>query len=152
MAEVPEQADVDPVAATLAWFKAHQQVATLLGDPALHVSGIHEAAWPHLIISEGVAADLRRGDWDGEFEVAFHLVGHPNGAPGKAELRRLAAKLMAVALRMPDEMPAGPTDPVVSRAKPSGSYVYQPLASGQPSYHFAVLLVVRPPLEFPAGP
>lgn len=149
MAEVPEQADVDPVAVTLAWFKTHAQVAGLLGDPANHVSGIHEAAWPHLIIGEGVAADLRAGDWDGEYEVAFHLVGHPNGAPGKAELRRLSAKLLSVALRMPDEMPAGPTDVVVSRARPSGAYVYQPLASGQPSYHFAALLVMRPPSALP---
>lgn len=152
MPEVPEQADVDPVVVVLDWLRAHPKVATLLGDTSTHVSGIHEAPWPHLIVGDGVASDLRAGDWEAEWEVAFTVVGHPNGAPGQAELRRMAAKVLSVVLKMPDEMDPGPHDVVVSRALSSGGFVWQPYASGQPSYHFAARLTMRPPDTFAPPP
>ena len=148
MVEVPEQSDVDPVVVVLNWLKAHPKVIDLLGDPDTHISGIHEAAWPHLIVTDGVASDLRDGDWEAEWEVSFQIVGHPNGAPGQAQLRRIAAKVLAVVLKMPEEMRPGPGEPVVSKAGTSGGFVWHPLASGQPSYNFAARITVRPPTSF----
>lgn len=147
--EAPHQSDVDPLAVVLAHLKAHPTIATLLGGPE-HVSGIHEAPWPHLIVTEGIASDLRRGDWEAEYEIALQLLGHPTGAPGKAEVRRLSAKVMRVLLAMEDEMEPGPTDPVVSKTGPSGGYIWHPTAGGQPTYRFAVRVTVHPPTELPA--
>lgn len=146
--EVPHQSDVDPLAVVLAHLKNHPTITALLGGPE-HVSGIHEAPWPHLIVTEGIASDLRQGDWEAEHEVAFQLLGHPTGAPGKAEVRRLAAKVLRVVLAMEDETDPGSTDPVVSKTGPSGGFIWHPTAGGQPTYRFAARVTIHPPAELP---
>lgn len=148
---VPHQADVDPLAIVLAHLKAHPRIGDLLGDSE-HVSGIEEAPWPHLVVTEGIASDLRRGDWEAEHEIAFHLLGHPGGAPGKAGVRQLAAQVLRVALDLADGPDPTTTDPVVSDVRPSGGFIWHPLANGQPTYRFAIRFVVHPPLEYPPVP
>lgn len=134
----------DPVAVLYDFFTDHPAVTELLGGPG-HVSGLIEAPWPHLAVTEAPQGDLRGLVWSAEYEVTLDLVGDPVGAPGQAELWRMMMRLAQIAASMPDE-PATPGEPVVSRVVPSGTAAYTPLTNGQPRYVMGVYITLRPPL------
>lgn len=142
---MPELADADPVALVLTFLKAHQVTAAELGGPT-NVSGIHEAPWPHLIVTEGPNGVIRDSLWSQEQEVILSLVGDPTGMPGKAELRRKLLRLVAAVCALPEVEVTDPTKAVVSNVEPNGNVVYTPLTTGQPAYDATITVTVRPPL------
>lgn len=146
MTESPRQSDVDPVVVVLEWLRAHPAVTDLLGGPE-HVSGIYEDPWPHLVVDDGNTQDLRDLRYEAEWEVELQLYGAPNGAPGKAALRRTAVRLMEVVCDLPEQQATSPYLPVVSRVRAT-ALVYQPLSSGQPVYNMSLAITVRPPSEY----
>lgn len=145
---VPQQADADPVAVVLAWLLAHPEIPALLGGPA-HISGVAEAPWPHLVVDDGQGGDLRDFWWDAELEVSLQLLGHPNGAPGKGAMRSLMLRVLAAVAQLPDTQTVTAGVPVVSRVRPSGTYVWAPLANSQPTLLAGVYVTIRPPLVLP---
>lgn len=142
----PDLADADPVAVLLAWYQNSQAVADLLGGTG-HVSGILEAPWPHVVLSDGHGGSMRDMVWEGEFEVTLETYGSPDGAPGMAALRKIAVRMAKIAAELPEGQVTDPTTPVVSRVKASGVAAYTPLSTGQPRYTTGVLLTIRPPLS-----
>lgn len=146
----PQQADADPVVAVLNYLRAHPDLPDLLGGPATdHVSGIYEAPWPHLAVEGGNGGDLRDLRWAAEHEIALTLFGHPNGAPGKAAMWKIAMRVLAALKQMPDVDVTDPTVPVVSEVTPSGVATYRPMSNGQPAYTFGVMVTIRPPRVLP---
>ncbi|HEY1177008.1 MAG TPA: hypothetical protein VGF17_12695 [Phytomonospora sp.] len=143
---VPQQADADPVEVVLDWLRGDPEVLDLLGGPE-HLSGIPEAPWPHLVVGDGTAGDLRDFRWDAELEVTLNLYGAPDGAPGASAIRRLLYRIAARAAALADEQAVEVTTPVVSRVKPSGRDIAQALSNGQPLLSLGVLVTIRPPLQ-----
>lgn len=142
---MPTQADVDPVALVYQWLRDHPATPLLLGGPE-HVTGIPETPWPHVAVDDGFAGDTREG-WSGEFEVSLEVLGAPDGTPGKADLRNLAYRVLDQLRALPEADVTDPTQPVVSKVRPSGVFAWSPLSNGQPRYVLGVIVTVRPPLS-----
>lgn len=146
----PGQAEADPIPVVLAYLREHPETPGLLGGPE-HISGIIEAPWPRLTVDLGVSSDLRRLDlnWDAQYEIAFELLGHPGGAPGKAGLFQIALRILRILGQLPNVQVVDEFTPVVSRVDQSGAPAWTPKTSGQPAYQFSVLLTIRPPRSMP---
>lgn len=140
-----DQSDADPVAAALGWLRAHDVAVDVFGGPE-HVSGLTEAPWPHLSVSNGTNGDLRGGVWSGEHEVELEVVGSPDGAPGKAALWRAAMKTIRALVDMPEQAYQSVTDPVVSFVRPTGVAIWAPMSNGQPRYITSVMVTIHPPV------
>lgn len=147
--DFPQQGDADPVAVVLDWLTGHPDVATILGGTG-HVSGVAEDPWPHLVVDEGPTGDMRNYEWDAEYEVTLELRSHPNGAPGKAQMRDQLVRILRIVRALPDEQVVTDTTPVVSRVRPAGVYSWQPLTSGALTVRASVYVTIRPPLRLPA--
>jgi hypothetical protein len=139
----------DPVAVLHGYLRDHPAVSEVLGGVE-HVSGINEAPWPHLSVTEAPQGDLRGLIWSAEHEVTLELVGDPTGAPGQAELWRMVMRLTQIAVAMPEDQDPAPGEPVVSRVVPSGTAAYSPMTNGQPRYVIGVLVTLRPADPTPA--
>lgn len=141
---MPDLTDADPVEVAVQWLAAHPAVLDALGGPE-HVTGIPEAPWPHVVVSEGVNGVIRESWHSGEFEVELAVLGHPTGAPGQAALWRIAMKVLKALSELPEQQVPEPGVPVVSIARPSGVFAWSPMTNGQPRYVIGVLLVLRAP-------
>lgn len=138
--------EADAVAEVLAWLGEHPVTLTLLGDPTPSLSGILEAPWPHLIVTEGVDGDLRNMTWEHEQEVVLQLVSDPTGAPGKAALRKQVLQLAKAAVELSDQ-PRTATEVVTCNVRPTNVPPrYQQLTTGQLSYSVSLMVTVHPPL------
>lgn len=144
--EAGTQADVDALSVVLAHLKAHVDVTALFGAS---LSGLIEGPWPHLMVTDGPGGDLREGRWSYEQEILFEVYGDPDGRPGKAALRNMAARVLAAIKELPDLPVTDPTQPVVSRVRPTGVHVWNPLSNGQGVYTTSVMVTVRPPRVLP---
>lgn len=140
---MPDLSDADPVAVVLDWLKDHPDNIALLGGPE-HVSGIAEGPWPQVVVSDAPAGDFRDFIWSAELGVTLEVIGHPNGTPGPAALRRLAVKQAGLVAQLP-ERDVTATDPVVSKVRSSGVAAWAPLTNGQPRFVLDLLLTIRPP-------
>lgn len=145
---MPDLSDADPVEYVHDWLRNHPATATLLGGPD-HVSGIPEAPWPHVVASDGLSGDLRGMVWEAEFEVTLEVIGAPDGSPGQAALRKIAMQLLKAVVDAPEDDRPTATDPVVSRARPSGVFAWSPMSNGQPRYTIGVMVTIRPPRVAP---
>jgi hypothetical protein len=142
MTRCRELADADPVSVLLAWLQEHPRVTEALGGPG-RVSGIHEAPWPHLRLTHGPGGDLRTLTWGTQPEVTLEAYGDPGGWPGQSELRRIILQCAGAAAELP-EAPVSPGQPVVSGVQPSGTFLWSPLADGQPRWLLGLLVTLHP--------
>lgn len=140
----PSFHDADAVAEVLSWLRTHATALDVLGDPP-SLSGIPEAPWPHLVVTEGINSDLRNMTWEHMQEVTLELLSDPTTGPGKAALRQQILRLAAAVLELPGRTVA-PTDAVVSFVEP-GTLRFQKLSTGQLSYQLDMKVTVHPPLS-----
>jgi hypothetical protein len=138
-------ATVDPVAIAVAELQGYTVLLDQLGaGGAAHVSGLNEAPYCHLQVTDSAGGDDGRLLWTITGEVNVLCWGHPGGRPGPAELRRLLYVALARLARMPDRRHV-PGRPVVSDVRVVGSARSQPHpATGQPCYAATVLITASP--------
>jgi hypothetical protein len=141
MSDLLAAADVDPVAAALAYLKAVPEVVDAFGG-ADHISGEIEAPWPRLRISDGPGGSLGNLRWATAPEIMLEVFGDPTGWPGKAEVRRLTMLAAAALVRLPEQDPPAP-GPVVALVT-VGTLSETPLTSGQPHYSLTLSMVMHP--------
>jgi hypothetical protein len=143
---VPDISDADPVAVVHDWLRNHPDQTALLGGPE-HVSALVEGPWPHVVVSDGPGGDLRDLVWSTEPMVTLEVVGHPDGYPGPAALRKLAIQQALLVAQLP-EREVTSTQSVVSKVKPAGVLAWAPLFNGQqPRFVMDLLITIRPPLS-----
>lgn len=141
---MPDQADADPVSVLLDWLRAHPEAQDLVGGPE-HYSGIMEAPWPHVVLSDGPGGSLRDLTWSAEPEVNVEVYSAPNGAPGSAELRRILVRVLRICRNLSEEQLVDFFTPVVCRVRPTGGYQMQTLTNGQLRCSAGLLVAIHPP-------
>lgn len=144
MADV-DLAAADAVAVVHQWLRDHPDTVTILGGPE-HVSGLPEAPWPHLVVAAAPGGDPRDFVWSSEQGVDLELWGAPDGAPGQAELWRMAVRLVQRVKQLPEqEVDTG--QPVVARVRPSGVVNNAPTTQGQPRQTVGLIVAIHPPVS-----
>lgn len=141
----PPLAAADPVAAMLAWLRAHPAVLAEFGEAA-RISGRNESPYPRLAVSPSA------GGHDGDLlwlitpEIELVTYAALDGTPGQAALRRMHYTALQAAAEVVAAAPTG--QPVISAVRPSSAARYraEPL-SGQPAWRSTLLITVHPPLS-----
>lgn len=134
--------DADAVALTLPWLRSHAKVLSAFGG-AEHVSGLREAPWPHLQVTDGVGGDFGNGIGDPLVEVVDLTVwGAPDGSVGEAAMRRLIITACEAMVDL-QFAPYTPGQPAVSRVRVT-SINSQALTNGQRRRIAAVQVTMRP--------
>jgi len=123
---------------------AAAEVEAALGGPAhVHVTGVLEPGWPHIILSTGPGGDMRDLLWDSEQEVMVEVYSSPAGVPGEADLWAACMRIVQLVRSMPERQ-VEPGAPVVARVKPSGAMAYQTLPTGHGKWTLGLLVVIHP--------
>ncbi|HET9656745.1 MAG TPA: hypothetical protein VFP72_15440 [Kineosporiaceae bacterium] len=147
-----DQADADPVSIALAHLRTDSTVLAAFGG-ADHISGLVEAPWPHLRVTQGPGGSLRDLRWALTSDVILEVYGAPDGSPGDAEMRRLGMRAVLAVKALQDKV-YGPAEPVVSRVVPATNLAPSPvtgvgnlmeLATGQSRWTATLTLTLRPP-------
>lgn len=133
---------VDPVARVIGHLQSHTGVLLAFGG-ANHISGLMEAPWPHLRVTDGEGGDLRGMRWSGEFEVMLECYGDPGATIGEGEVRRLCL-LAGFAVKELEDADHVPGTSPVSFVGPSGVAINQKLTNGQYRFTMGLTLVMRP--------
>jgi hypothetical protein len=141
---VPDLSTADPLAEAVTWLRAHPRVLAEFGATGA-VSGRAEPPYPHLAIIPSAGGDDRELVWDVAPELQVETYGHPDGSPGRAELRRLHY-VAVTALREITLRPHTATMTVVSNVVPIGSAQWVPLPLGQDRWLSTLRVVVHPAL------
>lgn len=133
-------ARADPIPLVMSYLAAHDQVSGALGTPGDASGRIgpgNAPPYPRVRLFEtpsGSDGDLRRLISP---ELQVEVLGDLDGAPGKAELRRIAYLVLGALAELPDQ-PAPPGGPVVTAVLSSRAVAWLPEPTGQPRYLFGV--------------
>ncbi len=135
---------VDPVAVMYDWLAGHPDVLAAFGGTE-HVTGVAEAPWPHLVVTEGPSADMREVEWAFAKEVLIEVHDDPAGSYGPSALWRLSLLAARAAKEIVErEQPFG--EPVISRVQISGGPVQTPLTTGGLRSTTTLLVTAHPRL------
>lgn len=119
----------DAVAETLHHLLNDPDVAAALGGDD-RVSGVMEAPWPHVVVSQGGDGDLGLMRGRLVHEVKLELYGPMDHSIGAAELYRIMLVVLTSVADMSErDHPSGHA--VVCRSVIVGGVVDQPLSNGQ---------------------
>lgn len=126
----------DPIPRVMAYLAAHGQVGDALGAPgdaSGHIGPGNVPPYPRVRLFEtpsGSDGDLRRLISP---ELQLEFLGDLDGAPGKAELRRIAYLVLGALAELPDQ-PAPAEGPVITAVTSSRAVAWLPEPTGQPRY------------------
>jgi hypothetical protein len=125
----------------MAWLSGHAAVTAAFGG-ADRVGAVNEPPYPRLRVIDtgGDDRDLR---WLIAQDIQVEAYGDLDGAPGKAELRRILYVALGALAELPDQPPAVDYPIITSvRSLRGGGWVPEP--TGQPRYLAAVRVYAHP--------
>ena len=133
---------VDPVAIVLTALKADSTVVAAFGD-ASHISGIYEAPWPHLRVTDGASGDMGELRWLINPEVRIEVYGDEANLVSEAECRRLLL-VAALAVKRLETATSTAGQPTVTGVEVAGVPTNEPLTSGQTKFSLNLLIGCHP--------
>lgn len=129
----------DPMPRVLSWLAGHEAMVAALG-PGERVGPYNRPPYPRLRVLD-TGGDDRALVWLSGTDVQIEAYGDLDGAPGKAELRRLLYLAFGVLMELP-EQPGG--SPVISGVRSLRAGAWSPEPTGQPCYRGAVRVMSHP--------
>jgi hypothetical protein len=148
---VADLADADAVAVVIDWLGSHDRLTTALTaldigevDGADHISGIPEAPWPHVVVTEGAGGDLGDLRYWSIPEVQIEVFDDYEGSTGEAEIIRIA-KIAVMAVReLTERVDVPPGEPVVPYVRATSGLFPEPAETGQNRAVVTLALTIRP--------
>lgn len=144
---MPDLVDADPVKAARTYLLGRPAVAEALGGLD-RIGLVNKPPYPRLGIEDTPGGSDLDLNWLIAPELTLKLWGDLDGAPGKAELRRIFYVVLQELADMPNH-PTVPGQPVVTRVLSTGAGGWSPEPTGQPRYTSRVQLFMHPPIVIP---